>query len=84
MKIKDLYLNENILDFYNEIQQYFNDVTEAFLKKNDKLAFYVWISKEKYFKKANELMQGLNHKDQEQIKHIMRIAQNIKDMAALI
>ncbi|MFX1280574.1 MAG: AbrB/MazE/SpoVT family DNA-binding domain-containing protein [Promethearchaeota archaeon] len=82
--LRDLRLNENVLTFYKEIEQYFNEVMHAFLQKDDKLAFLVWVKKDQLFKKANEVMQDFNYRDKEKIKSIMRIAQNIKDMAALI
>lgn len=82
--LKDLRLNENVLTFYKEIEQYFNEVMHAFLQKDDRLAFLVWVKKDQLFKKANEILQGFNYSDKEKIKSIMRIAQNIKDMAALI
>jgi phosphate uptake regulator len=77
-------LSENILDFYLEIEKYFKQVMNAFLQKNDKLAYYSWIGKDQIFDKANELIKDLNNTDQENVKSLMRIAQNCKDMAALI
>jgi phosphate uptake regulator len=82
--LKDLRLNGNVLDFYKEIQQYFNEVMNAFLQKDDKLAFITWIKKDNLFIKATELMKNLDYEDREKVKSIMRIAQNVKDMAALI
>jgi len=77
-------LNEKILSFYVEVEQYFNQVMNAFLQKNDKLAYYTWIGKDQIFDRANELLLSLNPIDQENVKNLMRIAQNCKDMAALI
>lgn len=82
--LKELRLNENVLDFYNEVQQYFNEMMDAFLKKKDKLAFIVWVKKDVLFKKAKEILKDLDYDDKEKIKKIMHIAQNVKDMAALI
>jgi len=82
--LKDLRLNNKVLSFYKEVQQYFDEVMKAFLQKDDKLAFIVWIKKDKLFKKANGLLKNLNYDDKDKIRKIMRIAQNSKDMAALI
>ena len=82
--LKDLRLFENALDYYKEIQQYFNEVMDAFLQQNDKLAFKVWIKKDRLFNKANELMRNLEYEDKEKVKKIMKIAQKIKDMSAFI
>ncbi len=82
--LKDLRLIENVLDFYKEIQQYFNEVMNAFLKQDDTLAFIVWIKKDMLFKKANELLRNLDYDDKEKVKKIMDIAHKIKNMAALI
>ncbi|MFX0080596.1 MAG: AbrB/MazE/SpoVT family DNA-binding domain-containing protein [Candidatus Hodarchaeota archaeon] len=82
--LKELRLNGKVLDLYKETQQYFNEVMNAFLQKDDKLAFIVWIKKDVLFDKANKLLSNLDYEDKEKIKSIMRIAQNVKDMAALI
>jgi len=82
--LKDLRLIENVLDFYKEIQQYFNEVMNAFLQQDDTLAFIVWIKKDMLFTKANELIRNLDYDDKEKVKKIMDIAHKIKNMAALI
>ncbi|MHA2182802.1 MAG: AbrB/MazE/SpoVT family DNA-binding domain-containing protein [Promethearchaeota archaeon] len=79
-----LNLSEGILDFYNETEQYFNGVREAFLNKDDKLAYYSWLKKDGLFKKAEEVMKNLDHDERDSINILLRIVQNCKDMAALI
>jgi len=82
--LKNLSLNSKLIDFYNDVYQYFNEVMDAFLQKDDKLAFVVWIKKDQLFRKAEELMINMDYDDKDKLKNIMRIAQDIKDMAALI
>jgi hypothetical protein len=82
--LKEFRLNETILDFYNETDQYYNEVLDAFLKKDDKLAFYSWLKKDRLFVKATEMMENLDHDDRDNINVLLRIVQNCKDMAALI
>ncbi|MFX0141630.1 MAG: hypothetical protein ACFFDN_48785 [Candidatus Hodarchaeota archaeon] len=82
--LRGLRLNNKVLDFYKQVQQYFDEVTKAFLQKDDKLAFFAWLKKDKLFNKANGLFKNLNYDDKDKIRNIMRIAQNCKDMAALI
>ena len=77
-------LSEGILDFYNEAEQYFNEIRQAFLNKDDKLAYYGWLKKDGLFKKAKELMENLEHDDKDNLNILLRIVQNCKDMAALI
>ena len=77
-------LSEKIIDFYLEIEKYFEQVMNAFLHKNDKLAFLTWIGKDQIFNKANILLTSLNPNEKENVKNLMQIAQNCKDMAALI
>jgi len=77
-------LSEGILDFYNETEQYFNEIRQAFLKKDDKLAYYSWLKKDGLFKKAKAMMEILEHDDRDSINILLRIVQNCKDMAALI
>ena len=82
--LEEFHLSEGILDFYKETEQYFNDIMEAFLKKDDKLAFLSWLKKDGLFRKADEKMENLEHDDKDRIHILLRIVQNCKDMAALI
>ena len=76
-------LSEGILDFYKETEQYFNEIRKAFLNKDAKLAYYSWLKKDALFKKAQEVMENLDHDDRDNINILLRIVQNCKDMAAL-
>ena len=82
--LRDFRLNEKIIDFYNEVDQYYNEVMQAFLKKNDKLAYYSWLKKDRLFVKANEIMENFEYENKDNINILLRIVQNCKDMAALI
>ncbi|MHA2182590.1 MAG: hypothetical protein ACXAAH_14310, partial [Promethearchaeota archaeon] len=82
--LKEIPLIENVLDFYKDIQQYFNDVMDAFLKNDDRQAFDVWMRKDSLFKDANEFLNNEDYEDKENVKRLMKIAQKIKDMSALI
>jgi antitoxin component of MazEF toxin-antitoxin module len=82
--LRELRLIENVLDYYKEIQQYFNEVMNAFLQKDDKLAFNVWMKKDFLFKSADDLLNNNDYVDKENVKKLMKIAQKIKDMSALI
>ncbi|KKM92686.1 hypothetical protein LCGC14_1216010 [marine sediment metagenome] len=77
-------LTDGILDFYKETEQYFNGIMDAFLKKDDKLAFLSWLKKDGLFRIANEKIENLEHDDRDSIHILLRIVQNCKDMAALI
>ncbi len=77
-------LTDGILDFYEETEQYFNGIMDAFLKKDDKLAFLSWLKKDGLFRIANEKIENLEHNDRDSIHILLRIVQNCKDMAALI
>ncbi|MFX0037371.1 MAG: hypothetical protein ACFE9I_17250 [Candidatus Hermodarchaeota archaeon] len=82
--LRDLKLSENVMDFFFEIQNYFNEVLEAYLNKKLELAHKVWLKKDKLVKKANTLMSTLDYDDIDKIKDMIRIAESCKDMAALI
>ncbi|MCK4285069.1 MAG: hypothetical protein KAX18_02650 [Candidatus Lokiarchaeota archaeon] len=77
-------LSEGILDFYKETEQYFNEIREAFLKKDDKLAYYSWLKKNALFKKVKEILENLERDERDNLNILLRIVQNCKDMAALI
>ena len=82
--LKDLQLNEEVIDFYYKIQGYFTEVMEAFLKKDDKLAYYTWLKKDILLEEASISMIALTYENKDKIKDMLNIAHRIKDMAALI
>ena len=82
--LRDLRLSENVMDFFNEIHQYFNDVMNAYLKKDLVMAHQTWLEKDKLVEKANSLIQDLDYDDKANMKEMIRIAENCKDMAAFI
>ncbi len=82
--LKLIRLNENVMEFFNEIQKYFDEVMKAFLDKNDELAYFAWLKKDRLLEKSSIILGSLEHDHQDQIKIMLRITQNCKDMAALI
>lgn len=82
--LRDLRLSENIMDFFKEIHQYFNDVMNAYLKKDLIMAHQAWLKKDKLVEKAKSMIQDLDFDDKAKIKDMIRIAENCKDMAAFI
>lgn len=82
--LRDLRLNENVQEFFDKINQYFNEVMNAYLKKNLELAHNAWLKKDKLVAKGKSLMNKLDYDDRDKIKDMIRIAQNCKDMSALI
>jgi len=85
--LKEIRLNkklQKLLEYYEEIRQYFNEVMDAILQNSDELAFNVWVKKDRLFQQANIVLQNLEYEDKETVKKIMKIAQKIKDMSAFI
>ncbi|MFX1411850.1 MAG: AbrB/MazE/SpoVT family DNA-binding domain-containing protein [Promethearchaeota archaeon] len=82
--LRELRLSETVLDFFDEIHQYFNDVMNAYLKKDLILAHKSWLRKDKLLEKATLLNNGLDYDDKAKVKDMIRIAENCKDMAAFI
>ncbi len=82
--LRNLRLNKEVVDFYNKIRRYFNEVMEAFLKKDDKLAYYTWLKKDILLEEAKISMLDLTYENKDKIKDMLNIAHGIKDMAALI
>ncbi len=82
--LRDLRLSENVIEFFQEIQQYFNEVMTAYLKKDLELAHHSWLKKDQLVVKANSLIEELNYDDKDKIKDMIKIAKHCKDMAALI
>ena len=82
--LSELRLNENVQEFFDKIHHYFNDVMNAYLKKDLHLAHSSWLKKVKLVKEAKSLMAKLDFDDKDKIKDMIRIAKNCKDMSALI
>ncbi|MFX0136754.1 MAG: hypothetical protein ACFFDN_24165 [Candidatus Hodarchaeota archaeon] len=82
--LRDLRVNENVKEFFLEINQYFNDIMNAYLKKDLVLAHKAWLRKDNLVEKANSLLSKLDYEDKDKIKNIIRIAEKCKDMAAFI
>jgi antitoxin component of MazEF toxin-antitoxin module len=82
--LRDLRLSENVMEFFNEIHQYFNNVMNAYLKKDLIMAHKSWLKKDKLVEKGRSLNNGLDYDDKVKIKDMIRIAENCKDMAAFI
>jgi phosphate uptake regulator len=82
--LKRLKLSPPIMPFFEEIHQYYSEVMDAYLKRNSKLSYYVWLKKYPLIEKANELLATLDINDHDKIKDMIGIAERCKDMAGLI
>ena len=82
--LKNLRLSPIVIPFFNEIHQYFKEVMDAYLKRDSKLSYYVWLKKYKLIEKANDLLEILDINDHDKIKSMIEIAERCKDMAGLI
>ncbi|MFX0001257.1 MAG: AbrB/MazE/SpoVT family DNA-binding domain-containing protein [Candidatus Hodarchaeota archaeon] len=82
--LRDMRINEKVREFFLEINQYFNDVMNAYLKKDYVLAHKAWLLKNELVDKANSLMSKLDYEDRDKIKDMIRIAEKCKDMSAFI
>jgi len=79
--LKRLRLSPIVLPFFDEIHQYFKEVMDAYLKRDSKLSYYVWLKKYNLIEKANHLIDTLEYKDHDKIKDMIGIAERCKDMA---
>lgn len=85
--LRDLRLSESesVKGYFQEIHQYFNDVMNAYLKKDIGLAHEAWLIKEKIVKEGKSLMEKSNDcEDKDKLKDLIMIAENCKKLAALI
>ncbi len=82
--LKHLRLSPLVIPFFDEIHQYFTEVMDAYLKRDSKLSYYVWLKKYKLIEKANDLLNILDINDHDKIKSMIEIAERCKDMAGLI
>jgi len=82
--LKHLRLSPLVIPFFDEIHQYFTEVMDAYLKRDSKLAYYVWLKKYTLIEKANNIIETLESNDRDKIKSLIGIAERCKDMAGLI
>ncbi|MFX1260288.1 MAG: hypothetical protein ACFFAN_20755, partial [Promethearchaeota archaeon] len=82
--LRDLQLSEKVKTFFNKIELYYNEVMEAYLKKNLALAYEVWLKKKILIQEAKSLMNNLDYDDKDKIKEMMLITRYCRDMTALI
>ena len=57
---------------------------DAYLKRDSKLSYYVWLKKYTLIEKANDLIITLDINDRDKINSLIGIAERCKDMAGLI
>lgn len=82
--LKDLRLNDNVMEYYHIVRQYYNDTMDAYLKKDLEKAHENWMKKDKVVEQAAPFLENMNYEDKEKINLMILIAQNIKKLAALI
>ncbi|MHA2289981.1 MAG: hypothetical protein ACXABG_14445 [Promethearchaeota archaeon] len=82
--LKRLKLSPPVIPFFKEINQYYNEVMDAYLQNNSKLSYYVWLKKYNLVEKSIQIMNELDYEDHDKIKDMIGIAERCKDMAGLI
>ncbi|MFX1311325.1 MAG: hypothetical protein ACFFHD_01765 [Promethearchaeota archaeon] len=82
--LRDMRINEKVKEFFLEINQCFNDVMNAYMKKDLDLAYKVWLRKDELVESAKSLMSKLDYEDKDKMKDMIKIAEYCKDMAAFI
>lgn len=82
--LKDLKITTIIKEIFVEVKNYFNEVMIAYQKKDLELAHKAWKKKNEVIDKINTEFSSLRIDDRGIIKDLIRIANNCKDMAALI
>ncbi len=81
--LKRLRLTPIVMPFFNEIHHYFKEVMDAYLKRDSKVSYYLWLKKYQILDKANYLLDILEYKDHDKIRDMIGIAERCKDMAGL-
>ena len=81
--LKRLRLTPIVMPFFDEIHHYFKELMDAYLKRDSKVSYYLWLKKYKLLEKANYLLDILEDKDHDIIRDLIGIAERCKDMAGL-
>jgi hypothetical protein len=82
--LKDLRINEQVSDFFLQIESYYNKTVDAFLKKDSDLAYDLWFERDEIVDQAKDIMNDLEYQDVDKLKDMVMIAHACKDMTALI
>lgn len=82
--LREFRISEGVREYYIKIRQYFNEVMNAYLKKDLNVAHKAWLKKDKIVEIAKTLIDNLDYDDKIKIKDMIRISENCKDMAAFI
>ncbi len=82
--LKEVSLSNTLIPFFEEIHQYYKEVMDTYLKQDSKLAYYVWLKKDKLVEKAAQINKEYSYEDKDTIKNMLRIADLCKDMAGLV
>lgn len=84
--LKELTLSDLVKRFFEEIEEYFKEVMEAFLKKDRASAYELWYRRDVLKKESSVVIKNMKLEavDVERVKDMLLIAHNCKDMAALI
>ncbi len=82
--LKEVSLSNTLIPFFEEIHQYYKEVMDTYLKQDSKLAYYVWLKKDKLVEKAAQINKEYSYEDMDNIKNMLRIADLCKDMAGLV
>ena len=81
--LKRLRLTPIVMPFFNEIHHYFKELMDAYLKRDSKVSYYLWLKKYQILDKANYLIEILECKEHDKIRDMIGIVERCKDMAGL-
>ncbi|MFX1501033.1 MAG: AbrB/MazE/SpoVT family DNA-binding domain-containing protein [Promethearchaeota archaeon] len=82
--LKDLKINNKVEVLFTIIEQYYLDVSKAYLKNNLDLAYELWFKRDLVIDQAKDLMNELDYNEIDSLNDMLMITHACKDMVALI
>ena len=82
--LRDFEIDESILDFFINIESYFNKIFDAFLKQDEKLAHKLWFQNQSLEQEGKKLMESMSSNHKYKIIFLLMIVKICRSMTALL
>lgn len=82
--LRDFEIDDSLLEFFTKIETYFNAIFDAFLKKNERLAYELWFQNQPLEREGRRLMESVSSELKYNIKLLLMIVKICRSMTALL
>ena len=82
--INDFEIDEKTENFFNQIESYFNQIFDAFLERDERLAHKLWFKNREFETEGKKLQSSLGIEFKYKIKILLIIVKICRNITALI